>query len=150
MFLWYCNCSACPTPSPLNLLRTVGLLHRELSVPVTCKIRVFEEVEKTVKYAQMLESAGCQVSPIYRTSLGPLCPLPCQTASNDYWLTTYNTTVRVYIDAGSTVGGGCGMLYGSHVVSLASDSFFSREVHVGSSRYSACIYVAGLKNNFDC
>lgn len=40
---------------------TVQLANEKLSVPVTCKIRVFPEVEKTVKYAKMLEKAGCQV-----------------------------------------------------------------------------------------
>lgn len=40
---------------------TVKLANEKLSVPVTCKIRVFPEVEKTVKYAKMLEKAGCQV-----------------------------------------------------------------------------------------
>ncbi|KAK2112406.1 tRNA-dihydrouridine(16/17) synthase [NAD(P)(+)]-like protein [Saguinus oedipus] len=45
------------------LQRMILLAHEKLSVPVTCKIRVFPEIDKTVRYAQMLEKAGCQVSP---------------------------------------------------------------------------------------
>ncbi|OCH85598.1 Dus-domain-containing protein [Obba rivulosa] len=39
----------------------INTLHRNLSVPVTAKFRVFSTVEKTVEYAQMLERAGAQI-----------------------------------------------------------------------------------------
>ena len=39
----------------------VGLCARELKIPITAKIRIFEDVKKTIEYAQMLEEAGCKV-----------------------------------------------------------------------------------------
>ncbi|KAF9458689.1 Dus-domain-containing protein [Collybia nuda] len=39
----------------------INILHKNLSVPVTAKFRVFPTVERTVEYAKMLERAGAQI-----------------------------------------------------------------------------------------
>eukprot|EP00668_Euglena_longa_P033518 GGOE01043099.1.p1 GENE.GGOE01043099.1~~GGOE01043099.1.p1 ORF type:complete len:474 (-),score=54.13 GGOE01043099.1:65-1486(-) len=45
--------------------RLVSTLHKNLSVPVTCKIRILDSVEKTVEYARMVEAAGCQLLTVH-------------------------------------------------------------------------------------
>ncbi|KAG8903293.1 hypothetical protein FRB99_003478 [Tulasnella sp. 403] len=43
------------------IYKLINTLHVNLSIPVTAKFRVFSDVDKTVKYAQMMERAGAQI-----------------------------------------------------------------------------------------
>lgn len=46
---------------PGLISRLVRALHEHVAVPITCKIRVQETLEKTLDYARMLRASGCQV-----------------------------------------------------------------------------------------
>ncbi|KAI9500152.1 dihydrouridine synthase-domain-containing protein, partial [Coemansia spiralis] len=45
--------------------KLIRKLHENLEIPVTAKIRVYPEVEKTVAYAKMIEAAGAQIITVH-------------------------------------------------------------------------------------
>ncbi|GAC98979.1 potential tRNA dihydrouridine synthase [Pseudozyma hubeiensis SY62] len=47
------------------IFRLINILHLELKVPVTAKMRVYESMEKTIAYAKVLERAGAQMITVH-------------------------------------------------------------------------------------
>jgi len=58
--------------------KIISLATSELKIPITAKCRVFPELDKTIRYAQMLESAGAKIITVHgrtREQRGPLTGL---------------------------------------------------------------------------
>jgi tRNA-dihydrouridine synthase 1 len=47
------------------IYKLIRILKENLSIPVWCKIRIFELVNETIAYAKMLENAGCSLLTIH-------------------------------------------------------------------------------------
>lgn len=59
----------------INIFFLVGTLRQSLKIPVTCKIRIYQDINKTVEYAKMLEKAGCSMLTVHgrtKEQKGPL------------------------------------------------------------------------------
>ena len=59
------NTATASNPDATQVRKLIAAVHENFSVPITCKLRVFEDLERTVAYARMMESAGAQMLTVH-------------------------------------------------------------------------------------
>lgn len=50
-------------------------MSKAVSVPITCKIRILESIERSIDYALMLQESGCKLLTLHGRTRGQKGPL---------------------------------------------------------------------------